>query len=77
MLRPGRPKFLTCVNQPRRTKRKTRGADLNGMLFTGYQMDAILDASVQLIQVGLLLILIAMNYGLRARLKAIEAKLAR
>jgi hypothetical protein len=40
-------------------------------------MDAILDASVQLIQVGLLLILIAMNYGLRARLKAIEAKLAR
>ena len=38
-------------------------------------MDAILDASVQLIQVGLLLILIAMNYGIRARLKAIEAKL--
>ena len=40
-------------------------------------MDAILDASVQLIQMGLLLILIAMNYGLRARLKAIEAKLDR
>jgi hypothetical protein len=38
-------------------------------------MDAVLDASVQLIQVGLLLLLVALNFGLRARLKAIEAKL--
>jgi hypothetical protein len=38
-------------------------------------MNAILDASVQLIQVGLLLILVALNFGLRARLKAIEKKL--
>jgi hypothetical protein len=40
-------------------------------------MNAILDASVQLIQVGMLLILIALNFGLRARLKAIETKLDR
>jgi hypothetical protein len=35
-------------------------------------MNALLDASVQLIQVGLLLILIAQNFGLRARLKRLE-----
>ena len=40
-------------------------------------MNAILDASVQLIQMTLLLILVAQNFGLRARLKAIEEKLSR
>jgi len=40
-------------------------------------MNAILDASVQLIQMVLLLALIAQNFGLRARLKAIEEKLSR
>lgn len=39
-------------------------------------MDAVLDASVQLIQVGLLLLIAMQNFGFRARLKAIEAKLA-
>jgi hypothetical protein len=38
-------------------------------------MDAVLDASVQLIQVALLLLLVALNFRLRARLKAIEKKL--
>jgi hypothetical protein len=38
-------------------------------------MNALLDASVQLIQVGLILVIVAQNFGLRARLKAIEAKL--
>jgi hypothetical protein len=38
-------------------------------------MDAVLDASVQLIQMGLLLVVIAQNFALRARLRAIEAKL--
>ena len=38
-------------------------------------MDALLDASVQLIQVGLMLAVVAQNFGLRRRLKAIEAKL--
>jgi hypothetical protein len=41
------------------------------------RMNAMLDASVQLIQVGLLLILIALNFGVRRRLKAIEEKLGR
>jgi hypothetical protein len=40
-------------------------------------MNAILDALVQVIQVALLLILVAQNFGLRARLKAIEEKLSR
>jgi hypothetical protein len=40
-------------------------------------MDALLDASVQLIQVGLLLILVALNFGIRRRLRAIEQKLGR
>ena len=40
-------------------------------------MDALLDASVQLIQVGLLLTIAVQNFGLRARLRAIEAKLAK
>jgi hypothetical protein len=40
-------------------------------------MNAILDASVQLIQMGLLLGLIAKNFDLRARLKKIEEKLGR
>jgi hypothetical protein len=38
---------------------------------------AFLDAAVQLIQVVLLLGLIALNFGLRTRLKAIEDKLER
>ena len=38
-------------------------------------MNAILDASVQLIQVALLLGLIGLNFELRVRLKAIEKKL--
>jgi len=38
-------------------------------------MDLVLDAIVQFIQVGLLLILIAMNLGLWKRLRAIESKL--
>lgn len=38
-------------------------------------MDALLDASVQLIQVGLLLVVVAQSFGLRARLKALEEKL--
>jgi hypothetical protein len=38
-------------------------------------MDALLDASVQLVQVGILLVIAAQNFGLRARLRAIEAKL--
>jgi len=41
------------------------------------RMNAMLDASVQLIQVGLLLILIALNFGMRRRLKAIEERLGR
>ena len=40
-------------------------------------MNAILDSSVQLVQVGLLLILIAVNFGIQRRLKAIEEKLGR
>jgi hypothetical protein len=40
-------------------------------------MNAILDASVQLIQVGMLLVVVAQNFALRARLRAIEAKLGR
>jgi hypothetical protein len=40
-------------------------------------VNAILDAAVQLIQMGLLLILVALNFGLRTRLKAIEEKLGR
>jgi hypothetical protein len=38
-------------------------------------MDALLDASVQLIQVGILLVIAVQNFGLRRRLRAIEAKL--
>jgi hypothetical protein len=39
-------------------------------------MNVVLDAWVQLTQVALLFILITQNFALRARLKAIEAKLA-
>ena len=39
-------------------------------------MDLALDAAVQLIQVTLLFILVVQNFGLRKRLKAIEAQLA-
>jgi hypothetical protein len=39
-------------------------------------MNVNLDASVQLIQLSCLLILVVQNFGLRRRLKAIEAKLA-
>jgi|1185.fasta_scaffold118896_2 hypothetical protein len=38
---------------------------------------AMLDASVQFIQMGLLFVLIAQNFRLRARLMSIEAKLGR
>jgi hypothetical protein len=38
-------------------------------------MDAVLDASVQLVQMGILLVIAVQNFGLRARLRAIEAKL--
>ena len=38
-------------------------------------MHIVLDAAVQFLQVGLLLLLVVQNVGLRARLKAIEAKL--
>jgi hypothetical protein len=38
-------------------------------------MDAVLDASVQLIQLTLLIIVLAQNFGLRKRLKAMEEKL--
>ena len=40
-------------------------------------MNPILDGAVQLIQMTLLLILVVQNFGLRARLKAIEEKLPR
>jgi hypothetical protein len=40
-------------------------------------MNAILDAAVQFIQMGLLLIVVVQNFGLRARLKAMEEKLGR
>jgi hypothetical protein len=40
-------------------------------------MNALLDAAVQFIQMGLLLILVVQNFSLRARLKAIEEKLGR
>ena len=36
----------------------------------------VLDASVQLIQLALLLIVVTQNFGLRRRLRAIEAQLA-
>jgi hypothetical protein len=39
-------------------------------------MNALLDASVQLIQVALLLLIAVQNLGLRARLRAVEEKLA-
>jgi hypothetical protein len=39
-----------------------------------YQMNAFLDAAVQLIQVAILLIVVAQNFGLSKRLKAIEEK---
>ena len=38
-------------------------------------MNEILDAGVQFIQVGLLLVLILLTFGLRARIKALEDKL--
>ena len=38
-------------------------------------MDAILDASVQLIQVGLLILIAVQNSALRARLRKLEEKL--
>lgn len=40
-------------------------------------MDAFLDAAVQFLQVGLLLVLVALNIGNSRRLKAIEEKLNR
>jgi hypothetical protein len=43
----------------------------------GGYMDALLDASVQLIQVGLLLLLAMQNFGIRTRLRRIEEKLAK
>jgi|KBSMisStandDraft_5_1062788.scaffolds.fasta_scaffold755744_2 hypothetical protein len=38
-------------------------------------MDAILDASMQFIQLGLLMLVLVVCFGLRARLKAVEEKL--
>ena len=38
-------------------------------------MNVVLDAGVQFIQLGFLLFVIVQNFGLRARLKAIEEKL--
>jgi hypothetical protein len=40
-------------------------------------MNALLDASVQFIQMGLLFIVIMQNLNLRARIKALEDKLNR
>ena len=40
-------------------------------------MNVILDAAVQFLQVGLLLGLIAMQFGIRTHLKSIEEKLDR
>ena len=40
-------------------------------------MNALLDAAVQLIQVGLLLIVVVQNFGLRARLKRLEDRVGR
>ena len=40
-------------------------------------MHAMLDAAVQLIQVGILLVLVAQNFALGKRLKALEEKLYR
>lgn len=39
-------------------------------------MDLVLDAAVQFIQMGLLIVLVGLNFSLRARLKTIEEKLA-
>jgi hypothetical protein len=39
-------------------------------------MNVILDAWVQFAQIALLFILVTQNFGLRARLKAIEQKVA-
>ena len=38
-------------------------------------MNEILDAGVQFIQVGILILLVVLHFGLRARLKAIEERL--
>ena len=40
-------------------------------------MNAFLDAAVQFIQMALLLIVVAQNFGLRARLKRLEDRLGR
>jgi hypothetical protein len=40
-------------------------------------MNAILDASVQFIQLGLIFIVLVQNFSLRAHVKAIEEKLNR
>ena len=40
-------------------------------------MNAFLDAAVQLVQMALLLGLVVLTFGIRRRLKAIEAKLDR
>ncbi|HET7363035.1 MAG TPA: hypothetical protein VFJ70_05600 [Burkholderiales bacterium] len=40
-------------------------------------MNAFLDAAVQLIQVALLIVLVALNFSLRRRLRTIEEKLGR
>ena len=42
-----------------------------------YQLNALLDAAVQLIQVAVLLVVVAQNFSLGRRLKAIEEKLNR
>ena len=43
----------------------------------GAEMNAFLDAAVQFIQMGLLLVLVVLNIGIRRRLKRLEDKLGR
>lgn len=38
-------------------------------------MNALLEASVQFIQLGLLMVVVVQNFSLRARVKALAAKL--
>lgn len=40
-------------------------------------MDLVLDAAVQFVQVGLLLVVVALNFDLRARIKRLEEKLSK
>lgn len=44
-------------------------------LFKGEQMNLVLDAGVQLLQVVLLFVVITQNFGLRRRIRSIESQL--